>query len=245
MDELPLSAGDVVIEIGPGRGAMTALLAPRVRKVAAIELDPALVEKLREDFPDEARLRIIHADILSVDLAALCREEGVAQAFVFGNLPYYITSPILHHLFAHRHCIRAMGLLMQREVADRLVAQPGSRDYGYLTVATQLFSQPHIALAVPPGAFSPPPKVRSALVSFSMQARFAAWPQATCDDFLEFVKRCFAQKRKNLLNNLAGAYPRPAIEQACAQAGKSPALRAEQLSLEELAAIFADLGHER
>ena len=193
----------MVFEIGPGRGAMTALLAERARKVMAIEIDSVLAQGLQEDFQEESRVEIILADVLRVDFAALCRQEGIAQGFVFGNLPYYITSPILHHLFAQRDSIRAMGLLMQREVAERLTAAPGTRDYGYLTVATQIYSQPQIALAVPPGAFSPAPKVQSALVTFRMKAKFDRWPQETYDEFLEFVKRCFAQKRKNLLNNLA------------------------------------------
>ena len=241
LEALPLEAGDVVFEIGPGRGAMTALLAERARKVIAIEIDRALAQGLQEDFREESRVEIILADVLRVDFAALCRQEGIAQGFVFGNLPYYITSPILHHLFAQRDSIRAMGLLMQREVAERLTAAPGTRDYGYLTIATQIYSQPQIALAVPPGAFSPAPKVQSALVTFRMKAKFDRWPQATCDEFLEFVKRCFAQKRKNLLNNLGGIYPRSRIMQAFEEAGKPANLRAEQLSLEELAGIFERL----
>ena len=243
LEALSLEAGDVVFEIGPGRGAMTALLAKRVRKVIAIEIDRALAQGLQEDFREESRVEIILADVLGVDFAALCRQEGIKQGFVFGNLPYYITSPILHHLFAQRNSIRGMGLLMQREVAERLTAAPGTRDCGYLTIATQIYSQPQIALAVPPGAFSPAPKVQSALVTFRMMAKFERWPQATCDQFLEFVKRCFAQKRKNLLNNLGGIYPRQRIVQALEKAGRLGSSRAEELSLEELAGIFKHLTH--
>jgi 16S rRNA (adenine1518-N6/adenine1519-N6)-dimethyltransferase len=231
----------VVFEIGPGRGAMTAPLADRARKVIAIEIDAALAQGLQENFRDESRVQIVLADVLRVDLAALCRQEGITQGFVFGNLPYYITSPILHRLFAQRPCIRAMGLVMQCEVAERLIAEPGSRDYGYLTVATQLFSQPQISLAIPPGVFSPAPKVQSALVTFCMEAKFDAWPAATCDRFLEFVKRCFAQKRKNLLNNLAGSFPRRRIVQAFEGTGKPASARAEQLSVQDLAGIFETL----
>jgi 16S rRNA (adenine1518-N6/adenine1519-N6)-dimethyltransferase len=241
LEALPLDAGDVVFEIGAGRGAMTALLAARAHKVIAIEIDGGLAQALQEEFREEPRVKIILADVLGVDFAALCRQEGIAQGFVFGNLPYYITSPILHHLFAQRDSIRAMGLLMQREVAERLTAAPGTRDYGYLTITTQLCSQPQIALAVPPGAFSPAPKVQSALVTFQMKAKFGRWPQATVDEFLEFVKRCFSQKRKNLLNNLPGFYPRRRIMQALEDAGKPPNSRAEQLSLEELAGVFEHL----
>jgi 16S rRNA (adenine1518-N6/adenine1519-N6)-dimethyltransferase len=241
LEALPLEAGEVVFEIGPGRGAMTGLLAGRARKVIAIEIDGVLAQRLQGDFSKESRVEIILADVLRVDFSALCRQEGIAQGFVFGNLPYYITSPILHHLYAQRDSIRAMGLLMQREVAERLTAQPRSHDYGYLSVATQFYSQPLIALPVPPGAFSPAPKVQSALVTFRMKAKFDRWPKATGDEFLEFVKRCFAQKRKNLLNNLAGIYPRARIVQALEEAGKSANVRAEQLSLEDLTAVFETL----
>jgi 16S rRNA (adenine1518-N6/adenine1519-N6)-dimethyltransferase len=231
----------VVIEIGPGRGAMTGLLAKRERRVIAIEIDRTLAQNLQMEFPHETSVEIIPEDVLRVDLSALCRKEGVQQAYVFGNLPYYITSPILHHLFAHRHAIRGMGLLMQREVAERLIAVPGTRDYGYLTIAAQIYSQPQIALGVPPGAFSPAPKVQSALVTFRMKAKFDRWTQKTCDDFLAFVKRCFAQKRKNLLNNLGGMYQRTQLVKALEDTGKPANLRAEQLSVEELAALFERL----
>jgi 16S rRNA (adenine1518-N6/adenine1519-N6)-dimethyltransferase len=237
-EALPLRAGEVVFEIGPGQGAMTALLAERARKVIAIEIDRALVQKLQEDFARNSRVQIMAADVLNVDFGALCRQEGNAQGFIFGNLPYYITSPILRHLFAHRGCIRAMGLLIQREVAARLTAQPGTRDYGYLTVSTQIYSQPHIALAVPPGAFSPPPKVQSALVTFQMNPRFPDWTQEKCQAFLEFTKRCFSYKRKTLVNNLAAIFPRQDVLGALADWQRAQNLRAEQLSIDDLAALF-------
>jgi 16S rRNA (adenine1518-N6/adenine1519-N6)-dimethyltransferase len=240
-EALPLRASEVVFEIGPGRGAMTALLAERSRKVIAIEIDTALVRRLQEDFDGDSRVQIISADMLDVDLSALCRGEGITQSFVFGNLPYYITSPILHHLFAHRICIRAMGLLMQLEVAERLTAQPGSREYGYLTVAAQTYSQPQMEFVVPPGAFSPAPKVQSALVTFQMSSHFPNWAREKCERFLEFAKQCFAHKRKNLLNNLAGIFSREQVVNALAGVCKAPNMRAEQLALEDLAGVFEQL----
>lgn len=241
LDELRLRADDLVIEIGPGRGAMTGRLAEVVRKVVAIEIDSSLARRLQEEFAKESRVAILHADVLSVDFAELCRQQGVSQCLVFGNLPYYITSPILYHLFACRDCIRAMGLLVQHEVAERLAAEPGTRDYGYLTVCTQLHFQPRIVLTVPPGAFSPPPKVHSALVVFQVRTRFPNWAREEYEEFLEFVKRCFAQKRKTLVNNLAGSFSRDRVARALADAGKPTNLRAEQLSVEELAAVFERL----
>ena len=242
LDALPLRADDLVIEIGPGRGAMTGLLAERVRKVVAIEIDSSLASQLQKQIARDARVAILHADVLSVDFTELCRQQCRAECFVFGYLPYYITSPILHHLFASRGCLRAMGLLVQREVAERLTARPGCRDYGYLTVSTELYSQARLALVVPPGAFSPPPKVQSALVAFQMRPRFPHWTLAECDDFMEFVKLCFAQKRKTLLNNLGPIYTREQVAAALAQAGDAVNLRAEQLSLEQLAAVSRILG---
>jgi len=241
IDALPLESRDAVVEIGAGHGAMTPLLAERARKVVAVELDPRLVEGLEQAFGSDARIRILSSDVLQVELAALCEREQISECFVFGNLPYYITSPILHHLFAQRERIRAMGLVMQREVAERLTATPGTRDYGYLTVATQLFSRPDVAMIIPPGAFAPPPKVQSALVTFRMRAAFDQWPASTCDEFLQFVKRCFAQKRKNLLNNLASRFSRSQILAALERSGQRAAARAEELSLPDLAAIYSVL----
>jgi 16S rRNA (adenine1518-N6/adenine1519-N6)-dimethyltransferase len=217
---------------------MTQLLAERSRKVIAIELDRELAAGLQERFREKPGVQIIQADVLDVDLVRLCAQEEVPQAFVFGNLPYYITSPILHHLFERRQAIRSMGLLMQREVAERLIACPETRDYGYLTVATQLFSEPRIALAIPPGAFSPPPKVQSSLVVFRMQLKFKQWSCESHQKFLAFVKTCFARKRKTLQNNLSGTFQRAIVLETLEIVSKPLQSRAEELSIEELAQLF-------
>jgi len=218
---------------------MTALLGERAGKVVAVELDGRLVEKLQKQFAGDSRVQIVSADILQVNISALCRQEGIG--FVFGNLPYYITSPILHRLFAHREALRAMGLVVQKEVAERLTALPGGRDYGYLSVLAQFHSSPQIVLSVPPGAFSPPPKVASTLVTFQMSPRFREWSQRTSEAFMEFVKRCFAHKRKRLLNNLDIAFPRGVVRQVLADAGHGEDTRGEELSLEEFANLFEQL----
>jgi len=238
LDELRFSGEGLVIEIGPGRGAMTRLLSERARQVVGIEVDSSLAHRLQEEYAKIPHITILQADVLTVDFAELCRQQGASECWVFGNLPYYITSPILQHLWSYRNCIRAMGLLVQREVAERLTAEPGARDYGYLTVLAQLYSQPRMVLAIPPGAFSPPPKVHSALVAFQMRPRFPDWTEEDGEKFLDFAKRCFAHKRKTLLNNLTGAYSRERIARALASVGKTQNLRAEQLSLEELAMVF-------
>ena len=241
-ESLNVRAGDLVIEIGAGRGAMTGLLAERARHVVAVELDRALVEQLKEKFEGDPRIEVMHADILSTDLAALCKRHEIERCFVFGNLPYYITSPILDHLEIFRDAIRAMALLVQREVADRLIATPDSRDYGYLSVFVQLYSQPRLLFAVPPGAFSPPPKVHSALVGFHIHPRLPKLSAKEQGKLLAFVKRCFAQKRKNILNNLLGVAPRARLELALDQLKLPATVRAEQMSIEQFAGLLARLG---
>ncbi len=264
---LSLQPDELVIEIGAGRGDMTRLLAGRARKVIAVEIDPALAQKLKEKFRSQARVEILHADILSVNIAELCRRAGSDVCFVFGNLPYYITSPIIHHLVRYSASIRGMALLVQREVAERLAATPGTRAYGYLSVLTQLTSRTRMVFTVPPGAFSPPPKVHSALVSFEVVSTPPAWakkgqpPAAGAEagtepgdpsggatstaghheKFLEFVKRCFTHKRKNLLNNLSASFSRDRIEHELARLSLPATVRAEQLSIEQLADLYARL----
>jgi 16S rRNA (adenine1518-N6/adenine1519-N6)-dimethyltransferase len=217
---------------------MTSLLLAKGSRVAAMELDAALIAELQRKFARGERITILPADVLATDLVALCRQSHVDQCFVFGNLPYYITSPILHHLFRQAACIRAMGLLVQREVAERIAASPGRRAYGYLSVLAQLFSHPRVALVVPPGAFSPPPRVHSALVQFEMAPRFPTWTGVERTQFLEFVKRCFAQKRKSLLNNLSRPFWRSCVQRALEGLALPATTRAEQLTLEQFAALF-------
>lgn len=232
---------DLVVEIGAGRGAMTGLLAERARRVVAVELDPFLADNLKQKLQAAPKVEILHADILSTDLAELCRRSDTEKCFVFGNLPYYITSPILHRLYTFWTWVRAMALLVQREVAERITAAPGTRAYGYLSVLAQLHSQPRIVFGVPPGAFSPAPKVHSALVALEMAPRFPEWRAEERNNFLGFVKRCFGQKRKNLLNNLAGICSRREITQELARLALPPTIRAEQLTLGQFACFHRHL----
>jgi 16S rRNA (adenine1518-N6/adenine1519-N6)-dimethyltransferase len=238
---LGLRRDDLVIEIGAGQGAMTELLGERARRVVSIEVDPALAEALRQKLTLHPAIQVIQADILSVSIPEICRKASAQECYVFGNLPYYITSPILHQLLDSRTWIRGMALLMQREVADRITALPGSRDYGYLSVAVQLFSQPRLLFIVPPGAFSPPPKVQSALVEFAMAPRFPDWSREEESSFMGFVKLCFAHKRKTLVNNLSGVWSRRKAELAIANLEWLSNVRAEQLTLQEFAALHAAL----
>lgn len=241
LDSLDLCPDELVVEIGAGRGAMTELLAERARRVIAIEIDASLARELQNRLRGEPRIQVLKADILSTDVADLCRHQGVERCFVFGNLPYYISSPIIGRLFGYSTSIRAMALLAQCEVAERLTASPGGPAYGYLSVLAQLYSEPRVVLRVPPGAFSPPPKVQSALVEFKTHLRFPEYSSERQERFLSFVKRCFAQKRKNLLNNLAEVYQRPRVEEVLASLTLAPSLRGEQLSLEQFAQLFRRL----
>ena len=240
-DALRLGREDLVIEIGPGRGAMTELLAERAGRVLAVELDASLARALRAKHRPQASVEIIQGDILSTDLGAICRERAAHSCSVFGNLPYYITSPILHHLMNSAPVIREMALLVQREVAERITARPGSRDYGYLTVLAELHAETRIALRVPPGAFSPPPKVHSALVDFRMRPKFPQWRDQERAKFLDFIHKCFAHKRKTLLNNLGALHGRDRVVAALAQLQIPATARAEEVSVEQFAAMFGYL----
>jgi 16S rRNA (adenine1518-N6/adenine1519-N6)-dimethyltransferase len=241
VESLAIRPNDLVCEIGPGRGAMTELLAARAQQVVALEVDPELARKLQEKFFNKRGIEVLEADILQSDLGSLCRRYQRERCFVFGNLPYYITSPILHHLLDFAGWICGMGLVVQREVAERLIALPGSRPYGYLTVFTQLHTNPRIEFGIPPGAFSPQPKVDSALVTFQMKPEAVRLPTEERTALLEFVKLCFAHKRKNLLNNLAPVYARPRVETELAALNLPLTIRAEELALEQLERLLAGL----
>lgn len=222
------------IEIGSGHGEMTTRLAQRASKVFAVELDTRLARRLREVTASYKNVEVIESDVLAVDFAGLTRG---ARFSVYGSLPYYITSPILHRLFEQASQIAAIHVVIQFEVAARIVATPKRRDYGYLSVASQWFGRPEIAFRIPPGAFRPPPKVASALVSFRMPGARAEHPLDDEHAFLEFIKECFAQKRKTLRNNLRD---RLGIQAAnvLRQAGLSGDARAEELSVAQFAALF-------
>lgn len=239
-EAIDLDADDLVIEIGPGQGAITGLLARRARSVVAIEVDCDLVNQLRQKFLEVPSVEIVHSDVLQVDLGEICRKRNIDRCSVFGNLPYYITSPIIHHLLASARYVRAMALLVQREVANRLVACPGTRDYGYLTVFTSLYSTAHKVLQIPPGAFSPPPKVHSTLVRFEIRSD-AQSVTAEDEAFVRFLKQSFALKRKMLVNCLSPHYARQAVEEELRRLGLPRTVRAEQLSVEQLVAVFSSL----
>jgi 16S rRNA (adenine1518-N6/adenine1519-N6)-dimethyltransferase len=224
----------VWVEIGAGHGEMTTRLAQRASKVFAVEIDSTLARRLREVTARHKNVEVVESDVMAVDFKKLTGEQRFS---VYGNLPYYITSPILHRLFEHVQRIAAIHIVIQFEVAVRIVAQPGRRDYGYLSVASQWFGQPEIAFRIPPGAFQPPPKVASALVSFRMPGARANNSVKDENAFLDFVKECFAQKRKTLRNNLRGRLG-TRTEEVLQEAGLAPNARAEQLTVPQFVALF-------
>jgi 16S rRNA (adenine1518-N6/adenine1519-N6)-dimethyltransferase len=241
----------VVIEIGPGRGVLTGLLAQRARHLIAIELDRVLAAQLRMHFSRSSNVEIIEADILSVEFPTILGPRpgmltGIAnpqfeRARVVGNIPYYITSDILFHLLEHHELFDQIIMMVQLEVAERMAARPGTRDYGLLSATAQLYSKVEKLFDVPPGAFAPPPKVHSAVVRLTIEPR---WEQLQIDPaaFVDFLKLSFGQKRKTLLNNLKGKYDDKAVRAALAAAKLRPDVRAEAVPLEKAAAVFRVLG---
>jgi 16S rRNA (adenine1518-N6/adenine1519-N6)-dimethyltransferase len=214
---------NLVIEIGPGRGALTERLLKRAARVVAIEVDPYLVQHLRHKFAGEAKLEVVQADVLETDLTAW------GPASIAGNLPYYITSPILDK--AVRAGPARAVFLIQKEVAQRLAAPPGGPDYGFLTVRTALFAVAKLLFEVKPAAFHPPPKVDSAAILLEPVRRPLS--AEGVEEFLRFAEQCFRHKRKTLRNNLAEIYGRETVD-AWPEAG----LRAERISLEGLIEIY-------
>jgi 16S rRNA (adenine1518-N6/adenine1519-N6)-dimethyltransferase len=232
--------GAVWLEIGAGHGEMTTLLAHRAKHLVAVELDPPLARRLAEITAPLRNVRIVSGDVLELDLASLF-PPAAERIHVYGNLPYYITSPILHRLFAIAERIASISIVVQMEVAERIVSPPGRRDYGYLSVLAQFHARPEIRLRIPPGAFLPPPKVFSALVSMDLPGDGSILGIADTPAFFEFVKLCFAQKRKTLWNNLRAAVGEERTRAALASAGIQARTRAEELSVPQFAALFRAL----
>ncbi len=242
---LPSNDNDTWIEIGAGHGEMTELLAANGRPIVAIEGDPKLADSLRQKIAsraaDWAAVTVVAGDVLNQDLGKIAGSERFR---VYGNLPYYITSPILHQLFSYADQIASIHIVIQLEVAQRIVAPPGRREYGYLSAACQFYTQPRIDLRLPPGAFSPPPKVESALVEMNFpgeRARLNIGDAAAETRFLEFVQSCFSQKRKTLRNNLRSISSEEDVHSALTATGLRLDARAEQLSLTQFAQILRQL----
>jgi 16S rRNA (adenine1518-N6/adenine1519-N6)-dimethyltransferase len=259
VDALGEVSQNTVLEIGPGRGILTSLLAKCVRRLIAVEIDRVLAAQLRLRFGMFANVEIIEADILTIDFDSLfgpkpgLRRPGIEfqpePVKVIGNLPYYITSDILLRLFEYSKYFESIVILVQREVADRIAAEPSTRDYGLLSATAQLCARVEKLFTLPPGAFTPPPKVHSTALRLTMAPRRKELgldgDNGTEDGFIDFLKLSFGQKRKTLWNNLKFNYSEPRLRAALAQAKVKPAARAETLTLEESAALFRALRNSR
>ena len=229
---------DLVVEIGPGQGALTGELARRAGRVVALEVDRALAAALRTRLPD---VEILDADARTWDYGMLVAPSG-GRVIVLGNLPYSVSKPILMALVGARRAIDEMALMLQREVAERLAAPPGGKTYGSLSVLTQLYCDVRLALRVPPGAFRPPPQVESAVVHL----RVLSAPRVDVVDERRFhavVRAAFAQRRKTLGNALAGGLGLAAegVRRCLEAAGVDPGRRAETLTIHEFGQVVARL----
>src|SRR5258708_16527880 len=243
--------GDVsralVVEIGPGKGALTDVLARRAGQLIAIEVDHMLAAELRYRYARYPNLEILEGDVLRIDFRTVLnrtigplndlRPEKPARARVIGNLPYYITSDILLRLFEFHDQFEMIVIMVQREVADRIAAKPGSRDYGLLSATAQLYTKAEKLFTLPPAAFVPRPNVHSSVLRLTVAPRFEEL-QVKPKEFIEFLKAAFPMKRKTLLNNLKKNYPEANIRAALKEAGVRSDVRAEALPLEKTAAIF-------
>lgn len=246
--------GDVsrstVLEIGPGRGMLTSMLAKRARRLIAVEVDRVLAAQLRLKFGMATNVEILEADILAIDIDSLFGPKpGLGRpgidikpqpAKVVGNLPYYITSDILLRLFDFSKYFESLVIMVQREVADRIAAEPGTRDYGMLSATAQLYARVEKLFTLPPGAFSPPPKVHSTVLRLTIEPRQEELGVAG-DGFIDFLRLSFGQKRKTLWNNLRAKYAEPDLKRALADSDVKPTARAETLSLKQSAAVYRAL----
>jgi len=231
---------DLVVEIGPGRGALTDALAARSGRLLAIEIDAPLIEGLRERFAPTPHVEIRQADARRFDYGALegFRPDPAGRVLVVGNLPYSVGKPILVSLIETGSAIDEMALMLQREVAERVAAEPGSKTYGALSVLTQVAARVRLAFTVPPGAFNPPPQVESAVLHLTPY-RQPPLPVANPARFAAVVRAAFGQRRKSLANALAAGLGLGAerTRNLAMQAGIDPGRRAETLSLAEFARL--------
>jgi 16S rRNA (adenine1518-N6/adenine1519-N6)-dimethyltransferase len=232
---LAVQPDQVWLEIGAGHGEMTRELARHARRVMAIELDAPLVAALERLAGEQPNIEVHSGDILALDLKQLVLCPGAQRVRVYGSLPYYITSPILRRLFEHASAIESIYVVIQFEVAERLAAKPGRREFGFLSVLAQFYAQPEIVFRIPPGAFRPRPKVSSALVRLAIRRERAEVGDE--EKFIVFVGKCFEQKRKTLLNNLKLVTAAEKAAEAIRATGLQPGVRAEELTVDEFAAL--------
>lgn len=231
---------DTVIEVGPGLGVLTTRLAERAKKVIAVEIDQNLVPVLKKLTSDFENVEIINEDIMKTDINALIKDEGSVK--VVANLPYYITTPIIMKLLEGKYNIKSITVMIQKEVAERFVAKPSSKDYGAITLSINYYTNPKITLTVPPSAFIPPPKVYSSVITLECKV-----PEIKVEDegkMFKVIKAAFNQRRKTLVNALSSNlsnYSKEHIKNVITSLGYNENIRGEALALEDFADISNNL----
>ena len=245
LEALRLGPEDVVLEIGAGPGNITARLAAVAGKVVAVELDAKWAALLREKFSANSRVEVLQADILKIPLDQVAQSAGRERIKIFGNLPYYITSPCLLHLFRYHTRIEEIVVMVQKEVAQRIVAGPGTADYGLLSITCQYYTRPELLFTIPPSAFHRPPKVDSALLRMTVAQQKEALGVKDEEHFWKWMRAAFAQKRKTLVNNWKGLCDPARLRAAMEERRIDLRARAESLSLAELAALQESVRSEK
>lgn len=238
-DTAGVSREDCVLEVGPGPGTLTECLAGRAGRVVAVELDSALMPRLEERMREYTNAVLINADILKADLRSIWQEHFDGKPFkVVANLPYYITTPVIMLFLECGLPVVSLTVMVQKEVADRLVSEPGGREYGAISVAVQYRTEVSRAFVVPAGAFSPPPSVQSAVLHMEVRQK----PPVDVSDgglFEKTVRGCFSSRRKTLRNNVSLTFGMSGDDAAAliASAGLDPSDRAERLGLGQFAGL--------
>jgi 16S rRNA (adenine1518-N6/adenine1519-N6)-dimethyltransferase len=233
-----LKTADIVLEIGPGQGAITGLLAQSCACVWAVEIDKTLCAILRDIYKDSPQIKIINADILKFDFGLLQKEIGNNKIKVFGNIPYYITSPIIEFLFKNQQYISQIFLTVQKEFAQRIIAKPGSKTYGSFSCFAQYYSEPKILFSIKKGSFYPVPKVDSCFLELNIRNS----PIVEVDNeefFFKIIRTAFGQRRKTLKNSLSEIISLEKLSKFFIEFSIKPTVRPEQLSLQDFANLAA------
>lgn len=236
-----ITENDVILEIGPGIGTLTQYLCEQAKQVIAVEIDKNLIPILKETLSEYQNIIILQEDILKTDIQKIAEKYNQGRPIkIVANLPYYITSPIIMGLFESHAPIASITVMVQKEVASRMQAVPGTKDYGALSIAVQYYAMPYIAANVPPNCFLPRPNVGSAVIRLT---RHTQSPVKVKDETLMFrlIRASFNQRRKTLLNGLSNAaelsFHKSEIEQALTDCGLPPSIRGEALTLEQFAEL--------
>ncbi|HBP00801.1 MAG TPA: ribosomal RNA small subunit methyltransferase A [Candidatus Moranbacteria bacterium] len=245
IESADLSSDDVVLEVGPGEGVLTEKLAKVCKKVIAVELDDRLIDPLRNKLRNNGNVEVIHGDILKLRIKdVISQQPSVIEYKVVANLPYYITSPILRHFLENEIAPQEMIVMVQKEVAERIVAKPGQ--LSILGVSVQYYADAEYLFTVPKESFEPAPKVESAVISIKTLKQESIKTKEETKKFFRIVKAGFSAKRKTLVNNLANSLhkDKKEIESIISEMGFLPTVRAQELSVEDWKKIAKIISHQ-